>query len=249
MGLLCYLDYHCGFFCLFLQSCSVSNHKLGVNYVSRNDVEQDLRRYRNGAFPIELRNNIQRLENQGFVGPNAQNDNVNVRKHLMFVFYHCLRLKQEATVDNVVNSAEMMQNILDFFAEDGDAEGLMFTPVEVVENNQRVQIKFILNNFLTNNDPNRVNNMNNIEARLSPEVYVRGGRFLVEGNIQQFIGNEELEIMEIDHLLRDNIITIELPSPVHNLKTRFIDKLTSSVGEGIERNARRYWRRRLQELP
>ena len=237
-------------FCLLLNSCSITKEKLGLNYITEEFLDEDRRRPVNGVLPTELWSSIHNLQDEGFIGiENEAHDAINVKKHLMFTFYYCLQFKQESTANNQVDSNAMMTNILGFFREDPGARGLMFTPIEVRRNNQRVGIKFILNNLLTNNDPHRLENLNIIRDKRSPKIYLNDDCFLVQGNPQQLVGSEDLEIVHVDHLLRDNIITIELPSPVHDIKTRLLDKLTSSLGQGVERKPQKHWRTRVRELP
>lgn len=245
------------FFSFSLQSCSATNNKLGVNYVTIEHLDRNRRAPVNGVFNRELWGNIQRLEELGFVGDGAADDNVNIRKHLMFVFYHCLRIKQESfNAFGEVNREDIIDRILQYFGNNGHnpvqaAQGLMYRAVETVTRHNQVAVKFILNSFLTNDDPRRIRNIDDIGDRRSPMVYVRDDRFLVEGDDQQLVGNEDQRRMDIDHLLRDDIITIELPYSIHLLKNIHIDKLTSYLGEGVanDRDSRRYWRERLQELP
>lgn len=204
------------FFIFSLQSCSLATNKLGVNYISANDLEQDRRRYRNGVFPRELANNIGRLEAEGFVAINAQNDAVNVRKHLIIVFYHCLRLKHESIVNNV----NMTQSILNFFGNNGvnpnpAAAGLMFLARQVDINNVASPIKFVFTHLLTQNDPNIINNQIRVNASTAPFVRLDNQSCLA-------LNNGIDRKLEVDHLLKDNTVTIELPASVHRLKTSYL---------------------------
>lgn len=229
------------FFSFLLHSCSVVNNKLGVNYIQDQNLQQCRRKYQTGVLPIEFKNNVERLTMEGFVGPNAQNDNINVRKHLMFVFYHCLRIKQQANGNN----ANMINNIFQFFGDgiinpNPNAIGLMFNPRPVQGNDGQPAIRFMFTHLLNQNDPRGAANTRLVNGSTAPFVRIDNQLSLVlNGNavVNQWVDSK----VEVDHLLRDNRITIELPRPVHELKTRYLDKLLSPTGAGIIRRPALHW--------
>ncbi|MGI2299141.1 hypothetical protein [Candidatus Cardinium hertigii] len=247
----------------FIQSCSSTISKSRFDKITSAILESDRKKPTNGIFPGQLHRNISELQIKGYVGNPQENDHINFKSNLMFILYHCIDFKQQASkyiprlgTFQPLNRHNMIQKIVRFFGNNGDnvnrrAMGLMYSAVPVTQNNQTVGVKFVLNNLLSqDNDPNRVNSINKINNGLSPEIYTSNKTFLVLGNnnVQLFGPIYRLERLEVDHLLRDNIVTIEIPYHIHKEKTNLLDRFLSSSEENIERNSRKHFRKRLQEL-
>ena len=267
------------FFWLFVflfQSCSFANHKLGLKYITVDRLNKDDRRrliatdrrrilfdrrQSGGVFRREFWGDINNLREQGFLGESNQNDNINVRKHLMFVFFHCLRLKQESTFYRrdgtyFVREPIMMERILEFFGNNGEnptraARGLMYRAVPVIGvDGQTESIKFIFPHLFGKDDPILENNLDLVNESTSPNLMVDDQLLLISSNnvpTNRRLPRCSNRLIEVDHLLKDNRITIELPDRVHSLKTMYLDKLLSHNDERVIRNPRGHWRVRLLE--
>lgn len=169
----------------------------------------------------ELRKKIRKLKEKNFIEGRDGRNNDNIRKHLMFVFYNWLLYRQsKITWDRRMSQfSQIMQT--------RSATGLLWTPV-LVNRGMKQVVHFKLNNLFTNSDPFLQENLN---AR-------------IRGRAPVLPYNNQVEQVHIDHLFRDDRVTIELPKSLHEEKTQVIDNLINISIQTPVRNSTEYWRNR-----
>lgn len=162
----------------------------------------------------ELRKKIRKLEEEGFIG-GADPNNSDMKKHFMFIFSHWLGYKQ---------SNKIWTQRIPTFQLNHNAGNLVWEPRLVYLGFMPI-VEFRLKSLFTNNDP-----------------YLNQNQFLkAQGNAPLFMYNGIQEIVEIDHLFRDNRVTIELPESLHHEKTRIVDNLLSGTRTPPDRDSHDYW--------
>ncbi|WP_162789912.1 hypothetical protein [Cardinium endosymbiont of Sogatella furcifera] len=211
---------------LFLHSCSaIRAHRSNITPITRQDLlEQDLLvrgagitvAQENRPLIEELRSKLGRLRNEGFVDGTDHN-NTSMKKHFMFVFYHCLRCKQ---------SRMSIPEKVTYFSGLNDTPNLVWDLVHTREDTIEFRLKSL---YDQGSDPNWRSNLAKSRRGTSP--------------ISDF--GSGLEKVDIDHLLRSDRVTIELPVSLHKEKTRFIDNLTNIPKRNVTRNSYDYWRSRV----
>lgn len=178
----------------------------------------------------ELRRKIRVLQRRLFLGGQDPNDD-NIKKHFIFVFYHWLGYKQSGMVWN---------NRIPTFMQIGGANRLVWTPHLLPFDIRRQKVEFRLNNLFTNRDPFR-DDMNIGNVRVMGNLTRKR-----LGNSPLIMYNGRQNIVHIDHLFRDDSVTIELPEELHNEKTDFVDNLLNLSRRPPNRQpTRNYWINRL----
>ena len=220
---------------LIFQSCSAQTDRLNLRTVQK----EDFKEYPmlGGAFHNETDREIDKLEREGFIGGPSDTDDIDIKKHLMFVLFHSLKFKRSST---------SIQERIDFFNdedEDGDAKGLMYRAVDVTEEtegeeDERKKIAFELKHLFTEEDPSSKKNIDKICRGIAPGVEVVNNFFLVKGD--KVPGSKDQKV-HIDHLLKDNTNTVELPVNLHlREKTKYLDKIISAPEDFIQRDSKKY---------
>lgn len=232
------------FFSFSLQSCSIRGGELNINSIPIERLQRNLASYVNGCIPRETRAKFQRLQEEGFLGRTApdfrdiQNNN-DVRKHFMFLFYHCLNLKEPGVMFRTANERDEFVN--NFRRIPGSAM-LFWEPIRVDRNSNRrpytveFRIKDLLINFRGLRDLNESGNLDD-----SGNLNVFALANIQNRHAPEYLG----DIVEIDHLFRDNSILAELPGYIHNQKTILIDNLMRVPRQeqvaGLIRESGNYW--------
>ncbi|WP_144087207.1 hypothetical protein [Cardinium endosymbiont of Dermatophagoides farinae] len=230
---------------LFLPSCySIKNGKLGVHpTITIGELEQDLADDVDGCFYRETISKFEKLEEIGFLGDQIpNNDNIltsdHVRRHFMFLFFNCLILKEPGRLFQ--NAQERDEFVDDFRRIPGNGM-LLWEPIPVNKRPWRdrparylveFRIKDIFLNFYDFPPGNNLGNLNIFEFAVAEA-----------GRAPQYMN----DTVDIDHLFRDNSITIELPSFIHAEKTMFIDNLIRVNIENLIRTSRNYWLNRTRQ--
>lgn len=225
-------------FSFFIQSCSsISSRGLGI-HLNRDDllrenllekrvrnIEEGRRitvREENQPMIHEVRGKLGRLRNDGFLDHPI--DFTDMKEHFMFVFSHWLRCKQSR--DMSVNQK------IAYFHQIRDGEGLihprLFWNIRYNRENDTAEFQ-IRDLYIQGIDERWRANLN------------RSGR---TGGAPYFDFGMGRERIDIDHLVRNNHVTIELPQSFHNYKTRFIDSLTNIPKRTVDRAPQPYWRAR-----
>ncbi len=212
--LLCFLN--CA-----LQSCSaIGSERLNINPITREDLltgglleKPTSLQVENQPLIHELRGKLGRLRNEEFVDGSDPNNN-DMRKHLMFVFSHWLKCKQRRI---------SIQDRIDYFRELSDFPNLLWSLFPTREDT----VEFRIKSLYSEDDPRRAYNLSRARTGLAPFIDFNGVR----------------EKVHIDHLVRDNKVTIEIPEILHKEKTRFIDNFTNIPKREVRRNSTIYWSR------
>ena len=160
------------------------------------------------------------MRNEGFVDGNDPN-NDDIKKHLMFVFYHWLRCKQRRNMS--------VEQTVRYFNGLRDTQDLVWNLVYTREDTAEFRLKSLYNQAT---DPMWLDNLRRARRGGAPFFDFEGVRKKVE----------------IDHLFRHNLVTIELPEELHKIKTRFIDNLTNIPTKNVTRKPGIYWRSRVDKL-
>ncbi|UWW97176.1 MAG: hypothetical protein NMK33_01240 [Candidatus Cardinium sp.] len=213
----------------------------------------------NGCIPRETRAKFQRLEDEGFLGQTAPDcrdilTNDDVRKHFMFLFYHCLTYKEPGLMFRTRNERDEFVN--SFRRLPGSA-ALFWKPIRVDRPNSlrgrpwtvEFRIRDLLVDFrdvelpdlnesrnLDDSGNLNINKLTNLNVEVLYQLHnVRRRR------APQYLG----DTVQIDYLFRDNSITVELPDYLHSQKTMLIDNIirvpTPEQTEGLIRQPGTYW--------
>ncbi|WP_162789888.1 hypothetical protein [Cardinium endosymbiont of Sogatella furcifera] len=220
---------------LFLQSCSsFGAKKLNIHLEREDLLRENLleRRERNiqEGDPItvreenqpmihEVRGKLGRLRNDGFLDHHI--DFTDMKEHFMFVFSNWLRCKQSRDMS--------VEQKIAYFHQLRDGEGLihprLFWNLRYNRENDTAEFQ-ITGLYIQGIDEIWRANLN------------RSGR---TGGAPYFDFGTGEERIDIDHLVRNNHVTIELPQSFHNYKTRFIDSLTNIPKRTVDRDPQPYW--------
>lgn len=225
-------------FSFFIQSCSsISSRSLSI-HLNRDDLLRENlleRRQRNiqedGLITVrqenqpmihEIRGKLGRLRNDGFLDHHT--DFTDMKEHFMFVFSNWLRCKQsrDMSVEQKIAHFRVLR----------DGEGLILPRLSwrLVHNMETDTAEFQLKtNFYDRNTNYGEGNLN-------------GSGF--SGRAPRFDFGMGRERIDIDHLVRNNHVTIELPQGFHNYKNRFIDSLTNIPKRTVDRDPKTYWKAR-----
>ncbi|TSJ81164.1 MAG: hypothetical protein NMK33_01440 [Candidatus Cardinium sp.] len=259
------------FFSFFLQSCSsISSGKLNV-HLNRGDLlrenllerrKRDIQegrpitvREENQPMLHEIRGKLGRLRNEGFLDhyniPANPTRIDRMKKELMFVFCNWLRCKQSRDM-NVRAKVTHFSRFIDiqgryYYPNLIDNPGVQEHPDtlwKLIYNIEHDRAEFKIKDLYNDQrilmaDPDerdelkeeQANNLDNTERGVAPH--------------SDF--GEGFERVDIDHLIRNNHVTIELPYSLHKFKNRFIDSLTNIPKRTVDRNSRVYWISRFEE--
>ena len=218
------------FLLLFLQACSYGANRSNITPIRVRDIESDR------LLNRELSRKITKLERLGFIEGNDRNHN-NIRKQLMFVFYHAFQFKR---IGNLTRDQKIRR-----FEALPEFRNLVWSiyPNEQDENTNLIQFK--LKDILTQKDLHRLSNEDKIEEGNAPSLQCNSDLCFVQRTDKRTAW--PAESIEIDHLLRDNDITIELPRTVHREKTKFLDGFLDAPNIQIRRNSFQYWKQRYSD--
>ncbi|MDN5247485.1 MAG: hypothetical protein V3580_04690 [Candidatus Cardinium sp.] len=235
-------------FSFSLQSCSIRGRELNINPILIEALRRDLACHVNGCFPKETMAKFQRLEQEGFIGGDVPNDgyirnNDDLRKHFMFLFCHSLALKEAGRMFE--NERIRNQFIYDFTRVQGSAN-LIWEPIAVNRQSHRrpYTVEFRLRDLLTDFGDLTVRDLDD-SGVLDEERNLHIDALFALDNVQHGRAPEYLgDRVDIDHLFRDNSITIELPAFLHGQKNILIDNLIRVPRENVIRTSSNYWMNR-----
>lgn len=219
---------------LFLQSCnSIQKQRMLSHPIRDTDIERDLGQA-DSPLIIELRSKIQRLARNGFILQGNNLRNHSMREDLMFVFYHSLRFKRPGVPFFNQNERDRFVNL--FIQNDG-FRTLVWDVIRVDRPSsnipqRRYMVEFRLKDLFKNTHRSLQGNM----ARAQ------------EGTAPDYLYNDGIETVDVDHLFRDNSITIELPRTLHQDKTLDIDNLMDRNEERVIRDAAGHWKKRYRDF-
>ncbi|MDN5247424.1 MAG: hypothetical protein QWI37_04285 [Candidatus Cardinium sp.] len=150
----------------------------------------------------------------------------------MFLFYNFLIIKEPGRLFE--NRQERDEFVYDFRRVQGSGM-LLWEPIPVNKRAYRdrppkylvkFRIKDLFLDFYDFPPGNNLRNLNIFEFAVAQD-----------GRAPQYMD----DTVDIDHLFRDNSITVELPSFIHAEKTMFIDNLIRVNTEKLIRESRDYW--------
>lgn len=248
---------------LFLHACSfIRNEQNVINFIrsgSLRNNNEDANTNQNELsrlFQLETNRDIRNLKNNGFlVGPRYQIPNRNnngynnfilrhnrdIKKHIMFVAFHTLRLEQEGMPIRI---------IFDFFETQRNTHELMYRP-EMINRGEigGPGIKFVFPHLMTDMDLRRDRNIETVRGRRTPNLVMRGNMLVIGGdeNINPGVRSKVVDI-QVDHLLRTDRYKIEMPAEFHHIKTTFLDKMISRYEGEVTRRHQAHWAARLRAL-
>ena len=244
-------------FSFSLQSCSIRGKELNIDSIPIERLQQNLRSHVHGCIPRETRAKFQRLEDEGFLGGQIPENgdirnNDDFRKHFMFLFYNCLRLKEPG---RMFETAEERNRFIINFRAIAGSEDLIWEPIPVNRrgnarrpSRRPYTVEFRIRDLLTDFGNLDVEDLD-ASGVLDEEDNLDIGALYALDNVQNRRAPEYLgDTVQVDHLFRDNSITVELPDYLHRQKTMLIDNLvrvpTDEQLEGLIREAGNYWQGR-----
>lgn len=239
------------FLSCFLQSCSIRSRGLNadINTIPVELLQRNLASHVHGCIPRETRAKFQRLQDEGFLGrtsPDFRNiqGNNDIRKHFMFLFYHCLNLKEPGVMFGTQNERDEFVNR--FRSIPGNSM-LFWKPVRVDRRNSRrpYTVEFRIRELLTDLGNLDVEDLNE-SGILDESDNLDIDALYALDNVQNRRAPEYLgDTVQIDHLFRDNSITVELPDYLHLQKTMLIDNIIrvplQEQIRGLVREPGTYW--------
>ena len=206
----------------------------------------------------EVRGKLGRLRNEHFLDhydiPNNPTKIDKMKEELMFIFYHWLICKQSRDMsvqDKVRYFSQLRNEQGNYYPNYIDNQNQLEHPDTVwklIYNSENDRAEFKIKDLYQ--DQNIIfarRNRNNETIEELQEEQEDNLSLTEDGKAPWSDFGAGFERVDVDHLIRNNRVTIELPNSLHKLKNKFIDNLTNLPKREVKREPANHWRNRFQE--